>query len=62
MYNKEPAAAAEAAAAETVSAIDAADVNEQSDDAAGIVKQKREVNRTADAEVCTLQAKNIHIM
>ena len=66
MYNKEPAAAetavADTAAAETASAIDAPDVNEQSDDAAGIVKRKREVNGTADAEVCTLQAKNIHII
>ena len=63
MYNKEPAAAetaaaemaaAETAAAETVAAIDAPDVNEQSENAADVVKQKREVNRTADAEVCTL--------
>ena len=70
MYNKEPAAAeaaaaetaaAEAAAAETAAAIDAPDVSEQSEYAAGVVKRKREVNRTADdADVRTIQAENIH--
>ena len=58
MYNKEPAAAetavAEAAAAETASAMDAPDVSEQSEYAAGVVKQRREVNRKADADVRTL--------
>ena len=58
MYNKEPeaaeTAATEMAAAEMAAVRDAPDVNEQTDDAAGIVKRKREVNRTADAEVCTL--------
>ena len=58
MYNKEPAAA-ETAAAEKA-AIDAPDVNEQTDDAAGKVKRKREVKRTADADVRTLQAENRH--
>ena len=71
MYNKEPAAAAAETAAETAAvetpaaekaAIDAPDVSEQSNDAAAVVKQKREVNRTADAEVRTLQAENIHII
>ena len=63
MYNKEPAAAAaeaETAAAETASTIDAPVVNEQTDDAAVIVKRKREVNRTADSDVRTLQDENIH--
>ena len=63
MYNKEPAAAetatAETAAAEKA-AIDAPDVSEHTDDAAGVVKQKREVNWTAEAGVGTLQAENIH--
>ena len=65
MYNKEPAAAAaetaaaEMAAAETAAAIYAPDVSEQTD-TADVVKRKREVNRTADAEVCTLQAENLH--
>ena len=62
MYNKEPAAAetaaAETAAGETAS-MDALDKEEKSEDAAGVVKQKREVNRTADADVRTLQAENI---
>ena len=60
MYNKEPAAAETAAAEAAVR--DAPDVSEQTEDTADVVKQKREVNRTADAEVCTLQAKNIHII
>ena len=64
MYNKEPAAAetavTEAAAAEMAAVRDAPDVTEQSEYAAGVVKQKREVNRTADADVRTLQAENIH--
>ena len=59
MYNKEPAAA-ETAAAEMASAKDAPDVSEQSEDAADVVKQKREVNGTADADVRTLQAENRH--
>ena len=71
MYNKEPAAAetaatemaaAETAATETAAVRDAPDVSEQSEDTADVVKQKREVNRTADAEVRTLQAENIHII
>ena len=64
MYNKEPAAAetaaAETAAAETASAMVAPDVNEQTEDTADVVKQKREVNGTADAEVRTLQAENLY--
>mgnify|MGYP001803385250 CR=1 FL=1 len=53
MYNKEPAAA-ETAAAEMAAVRDAPDVSEQTEDAADVVKQKREVNRTADADVRTL--------
>ena len=60
MYNKEPAAAETAAAAEAAAVRDAPDVNEHTDDAAGVVKQKREVNGTADADVRTLQAENRH--
>ena len=48
------AAAAETAAAETASAMDAPDVIKQSENAEDVVKQKREVNRTADADVRTL--------
>ena len=66
MYNKEPAAAetaaAETAVAETASAMDAPDVSEQTEDAADVVKQKREVNRTADDEVRTLQADNLLVI
>ena len=55
MYDKEPAAAAaETAAAETASAMDAPDVIKQSENAEDVVKQKREVNKTADADVRTL--------
>ena len=53
-------AAAETAAAETEAAIDAPDVSEQTEDTAGVVKRKREVNGTADADVRTLQAENRH--
>ena len=53
MYNKEPAAA-ETAATGMAAVSDAPDVSEQTEDTADVVKQKREVNRTADAEVCTL--------
>ena len=61
MYNKEPAAAAaEAAATEMAAVRDAPDVNEQTEDTADVVKQKREVNGTADADVRTLQAENRH--
>ena len=61
MYNKEPAAAAaETAAAEMAAAIYAPDVSEQTEDTADVVKRKREVNGTADADVRTLQAENLH--
>ena len=59
MYNKEPAAA-ETAATEMAAVRDAPDVSEHTDDAAGVVKRKREVNGTADADVRTLQAENRH--